>query len=218
MGTGQKTTFSQALPTEADRIAQKERSRERARLLDAERQAALKVAGMAELERAAVALALEKEKERASAPVDTEAAEAEAAAHMAQRAEGEARLEELSKAHARAISLFYSRMQKLLDGLNEDRDTITEARGIAARLGVSNPAAASVMQIGESAGLNLSKAAFAQAVFEKFMEHYAKNSAQVLAGPFEGVRGKSKATPLATEEVEKLAHQERKRELPAVTD
>lgn len=210
MGRGQRSTYSVAPP---DPIAAAEREKESRRIAEAERLEFLRVQGKAELDRIAIATALEMEA-NATLP-DPAIAEAQEAERLAQREADEAHLAKLAKQHERAIALFYTRMAKILSGLETDRATIAEARGIAARLGVSNPAAASVMQIGEIGGLNLEKVGFAEAIFGKFVELYRKSGGQVLAGPFEGVRGTS-SPPLTTKEIERLAHQERKRNLPAV--
>lgn len=184
---GQITTWGKPEVTEAQRLAAKERSRERARIAETERRETLRVAGKAQLDLIAIDLALEKE--RNAMPPDPAIAEAQELERLAQREAGKARLAELVEQHEREIRLFYQRMETMLAGVNADRTSVIEVRKLSEKLQVSSPFSTSVMGIGESLGLHADNVSFADALFSRFSELYRKNSGQILPGPFEGQKG-----------------------------
>ena len=193
----QKTTYGQGRVTEAQRRAAKERSKERARIAEAEKREALRLAGEAELARIGAEIVRERMKRRV--PVDTAAIEAEAEARLAQEEADRTRLAELVREHEKGTKLFYSRMEKVLSGIEDDKACSDEARLIAGRLGINNPVSATVMQISGAAGFVADRPRFVEELLGKFSQLYRANNGQIIPSAFEGRRAKKSRREIANE-------------------
>jgi len=175
----QKTTFSVARETEADRIAARERAKEDARIARTEEMETLQAIADEEIKRTAAEIVRERMEKRNGASIDTAALAEQAEERLAQREADEARLEALVKEHDKGIKTFYVGMRMAFGSAMKDQDRSLEAGRIAGRLGRGNPIRTTVMQLGDGMGVVQDNVRFVDEVCAKFAELYRKNSGQI---------------------------------------
>ena len=163
-------TYGPDKKTEAQKIADAERKKEREQKEEFDRRESLAAVADADIKKTAAEIVLEKEKNMVRPDQAISIAHAEA--KKAQREEDEARLGELMEAHKKGKRTFYTGMKMALGAAMKDMERSQETARIASRLGVSNPITAGVMGVGEASGVIQDKVRFVEAVCKRFAVRY----------------------------------------------
>ena len=163
-------TYGSGKPSEAQRIANEERKKEKRQKEDAERRESLRTRASEDIQREAAKIVLEKEKK--TPPPDTSKVKAHEEAKKAQREDDEARLVGLMEDHKRGKRTFYTGMKMAFGAALRDMERSQETARIASRLGVTNPITSSVMGVGEASGVIQNKVKFIEAVCRRFAMRY----------------------------------------------
>ena len=174
---GQKTTYSVPRETEADRIAAKERAKEKARMARAAELASMETVVHAEVLKVAAEIVAERDSN--GAPIDTAKLEARAEAKRVQRAEDEALYEHKIARREQLVRNFYSFAKSATNAYLEFVELSADLAPLCKRLGKSNPVRTSVMGISDGTGIITDPVRHTDEVWKKFIRLYRVESGQI---------------------------------------
>ena len=160
-------THGTGIKSEAQKIADAERKKERGQKEEAERRASLAAVADADIQKEAAKIVLEKEKNRV--PPDTTKHEEE---KKEQRVADTERLTQLIADHIKGKRTFYTGMKMAFGAALKDMERSQETARLAVRLGVTNPITSGVMGVGQASGVIRDKVRFVEAICKRFAIRY----------------------------------------------
>ena len=163
-------THGTGIKSEAQKIADAERKKERDQKEEAERRESLAAVVDADIQKEAAEIVLEREKK--SVPIDTAKVMAHEEEKKAQRVADTERLTQLIADHIKGKRTFYTGMKMAFGAALKDRERSQETARIAIRLGVTNPITSGVMGVGQASGVIQDKVKFVEAVCKRFAIRY----------------------------------------------
>ena len=165
----QVKTYGTGRKTEAQKIADAERKKEKAQIKERERQETLQAAADADIQKAAAEIVLAREEGRS---VDAAKLGTEVQTSLDERAADRERLDELMEESDKGKAMFYRFMKSAINVALRDMDRSQEVARLAVRLGVSNPLTAGVMGVGQASGVIQDKVRFVEAILKRFAKRY----------------------------------------------
>ena len=166
----QVKTYGSGRKTEAQRIADEERKREKAQIKETERRESLAAVADADIQKVAAKIVLEKEKNRV--PPDQAVLKSLAEAKKERQDADKERLKEIKEESNKGHRTYYAGMKMAIGAAMKDMDLSQEAARIASRLGVTNPITSGVMGVGNASGMILDKVKFVEAICKRFAVRY----------------------------------------------
>ena len=163
-------TYGSGKISEAQRIANEERAKEKRQKKDPERRESLTRKASEDVQLEAARIVLKREEKKP--PPDKVEAKAREEEKKALREDDEAHLAELMEDHKRGKRTFYTGMKMAFGAALRDRERSQETARIASRLGVTNPITAGVMGVGEASGVVQDRVRFVEAVCKRFAVRY----------------------------------------------
>ncbi len=166
----QVKTYGSGRKTEAQKIADEERKREKAQKKEAERRASLAAVADADIQKVAADIVLEKEKK--VVPPDTDELKAQVEEKGVQREADAAQLLELMEEHKKGKRTFYTGMKMAFGAALKDMERSQETARLAVKLGLTNPITSGVMGVGQASGVIQDKVRFVEAICKRFAIRY----------------------------------------------
>ena len=173
----QKTTYTKAQETKADRIAKAERTKEKARIEKAGRLASLNTVVDAEV--LEVAAEIVAERKANGAPVDTVKLEAIAKARVADREDDKALYEKKMARRTQLIRNFYNFSKSAENAFLEFAELSADMAAVCKRLNKPNPIRTSVMGVSDGTGVIVDPIRHTEEVWRKFIMLYRTQSEQI---------------------------------------
>lgn len=163
-------TYGSGIKTEAQKIAEAERKKEKRQKEDAERRVSLDAATSADIQKEAAKIVLEKA--RTTAPPDPAVLEKHAEEKKAQREADEALYEEIMLECDKARKNYYRFATAANNAALKFSPLSQEMSRVCSRLGRTNPITDGVMHVGEPTGVIMDDVRHTEAVWAMFTKRF----------------------------------------------